>query len=530
MITGLSQEILFEKFQIIEVLKKDEHAAVFLANHIYLSKKIILKVLNTQKLSDNSLVERFKREAKILAKLDSSYIIKVLDFGTFQEYFYISFEYIEGMSLRNLLKQTELSFDQKKHLMIQLLKGLYFAHSNQIIHRDIKPENIFVDNALNLKIGDFGLALSSEDNFVTNPYSIVGTPSYMSPEQVRGAKLNAQSDLFSAGVVLYELFNGKNPFLKDNVSLTLNEIMAYDENEISKEIDNQPQEIKDVLFNLLRKNTKDRYSSALEVLTDLGITLEQPTLVLNVDNKIDSKRNWKILIFAVFVVILVLFYFLLNNVNNPHKDNSNNLVPEKSNQTDQQLQDKSGNNDTKKSDSINLENLDKPLIEGQEQKPTNTDGAGSNSSNILPADKKLGVGWLDIRGTLGTKIIINGEDYDTDPLKPINLSEGEYIIKYENPDYPPYSEKVNIVAGEVKKIRFNLESQIGFINFDIRPFNSRVFINGSFKGETPPPLKLVKVEPGFKRIILKNPNYNDVDTLLKVEKGDTINFVYKFKK
>ncbi|MEW6652945.1 MAG: protein kinase, partial [Bacteroidota bacterium] len=101
--TGLSAEILFEKFQIIEVLKKDEHAAVFLANHIYLSKKIILKVLNTEKISDQVLVERFKREAKILAKLDNPYVIKVLDFGMFKEYFYISFEYIEGLSLRNLL-------------------------------------------------------------------------------------------------------------------------------------------------------------------------------------------------------------------------------------------------------------------------------------------------------------------------------------------------------------------------------------------------------------------------------------------
>ena len=102
---GITTEILFEKFEIIEVLKKDEHAAVFLANHIYLSKKIILKVLNTQKLADHALLERFKREAKLLAKLDHPNIIKVLDFGTSKEYFYISFEYIEGTSLRNYLNQ-----------------------------------------------------------------------------------------------------------------------------------------------------------------------------------------------------------------------------------------------------------------------------------------------------------------------------------------------------------------------------------------------------------------------------------------
>lgn len=525
MISGLSQEILFEKFQIIEVLKKDEHAAVFLANHIYLNKKIILKILNTQKISDQALIERFKREAKILAQLDSQYIIKVLDFGMHQEYFYISFEYIEGVSLRNLLKDTELSFDQKKHLMIQLLKGLHYAHANQIIHRDIKPENIFVDKSLNLKIGDFGLALSSEDNLVTNPYSIVGTPSYMSPEQVRGAKLNAQSDLFSAGVVLVELFTGKNPFLKENVSLTLNEIMSYNENVISDHIKNLPQEIKDVLFNLLRKNLKDRYASALEVLNDLKISLEQPTLVISKDEKIVGSNKWKFIVAFFSVLIIVLFYFALTSIDKL-KTNSN-LKTQQSNDKTEQPQSENSSQKIKGQENARLNNFDKPLTEETLQAPKTKNN--NDSSTQLPTIKKLGYGWLDIRGTLGTRIYINGEDFDVDPIKPISLQEGEYLIKYENPDYPPYTEKVTIVAGQATKIRFNLDKQIGFINFDIRPFG-KVFINEILKGETPPPLKMIKVNPGFVRVSLKNPNYKDVDTLVKIEKGDTLNFIYKFKK
>src|ERR1035437_5538840 len=231
-----STEILFEKFQIIETLKKDEHAGVYLANHIYLSKKIILKVLNTLKIPDAAIIERFKREAKILAKLDHPNIIKVLDFGMSKEFFYISFEYIEGESLRNVFKTKNLTQDQKEHLMIQLLQGLNYAHKNKIIHRDIKPENIFIDKNLNVKLGDFGLALSSDDNFVTNPYSIVGTPSYMSPEQIQGNKLTEQSDLFSAGVVIFELFTGINPFLRDNVSLTLNEIIGHRDNSFEEKL------------------------------------------------------------------------------------------------------------------------------------------------------------------------------------------------------------------------------------------------------------------------------------------------------
>ena len=169
---------------------------MFLANHIYLSKKLYSKFLTHRSCRIHQWLSGFKREGKILAKLDHPNIIKVLDFGLSKEFFYISFEYIEGESLRNIFKTKTLSQEQKEHVMIQLLKGLDYAHKNQIIHRDIKPENIFVDKNLNVKLGDFGLALSAEDNFVTNPYSIVGTPSYMSPEQVRGAKLTLQSDIF----------------------------------------------------------------------------------------------------------------------------------------------------------------------------------------------------------------------------------------------------------------------------------------------------------------------------------------------
>ena len=136
---NFTSSILFERFEVIDLLKKDEHAAVFLANHIYLSKKIILKVLDTAKISDQSLVDRFKREAKLLAQLDNPNIIKVLDFGTDKDYFYISFEYFEGSNLRKIIADPSLDLEKKKQIMIQVLQGLSYANNNGIIHRDIKP-------------------------------------------------------------------------------------------------------------------------------------------------------------------------------------------------------------------------------------------------------------------------------------------------------------------------------------------------------------------------------------------------------
>lgn len=522
-----TSEILFEKFEIIEVLKKDEHAAVFLANHIYLSKKIILKVLNTQKISDQSLVERFKREAKILAKLDHPNIIKVLDFGMFKEFFYISFEYIDGFSLRNLMKKGELSFDQKKHLMIQILKSLYYAHLNQIIHRDIKPENIFIDNALNVKLGDFGLALSSEDNFITNPYSVVGTPSYMSPEQVRGAKLTAQSDLFSVGVVLFELFTGKNPFLRDNVNLTLNEIMSYDENAVAKQIENLPQEIKDVLYHLLRKNLKDRYSTAQEVLDDLKVSIDQPTLVINNFDERRAQRNRMKSIAAIATVAVAFIFFiiikLLDNKPQPNDSPPTNLKSVQQNDPAQIPQNSTVKNPD--GDKVDLTKLDNALIDKKQEAPKQNQDVNQQPQNNNTQLVSFGGLVVDVQPW--AKIYIDNTEVGTTP-KTIRLQKGEYTLKLVHPDYQVISQPVVINTEQVTQVKIRLDDYMGFIRCDVRP-EGTIYINEESKGVSPPP-PLIRVKPGPVHLVIKEPNYKEVDTSFYINRGDTLRYKFILKK
>ena len=521
--SSLSTEILFEKFQIIEVLKKDDHAAVFLANHIYLNKKIILKVLNTVKIHDSSMIERFKREGKILAKLDHSNIIKVLDFGMSKEFFYISFEYIEGESLRNIFKTKSLTPEQKEHVMIQLLQGLDYAHSNQIIHRDIKPENIFIDKNLNVKLGDFGLALSAEDNYVTNPYSIVGTPSYMSPEQVRGSKLTAQSDLFSLGVVLCELFTGKNPFLKENVSLTLNELNSFDEAALENNIVDVPQNIKDVLIKLLKKNLNQRFESAAEVLEDLEVEVDQPNIIVNrVDGEArKTKLAWA---FIIAVTVIVVGIIALPKVFEPGQNqfgadsnavqkneelnNKNNTSPFNSNQT---------------KDPVEINNFQKPLIDSPKQKENVIQ---QNENPLTP----IGNGGLFVECNPWADVYVGGEKYGTTPLdSAISLPAGSYSLRLSNPAYPSIPpQMINIKANQVNRLKINLNNLIGSIKCFINPWGD-VYINNEFKKQVTTS-ELFRVLPGRIRLVIKNPNFQDIDTLVTIKEGDTLLIKRNFTK
>ncbi len=517
---GRTSEILFEKFEIIEVLKKDEHAAVYLANHIYLSKKIILKVLNTLKLSDQALVERFKREAKLLAKLDHPNIIKVLDFGTSKEFFYISFEYIEGASLRNVLNSKTLSFDEKKHLMIQLLKALHYAHSFQIIHRDIKPENVFVDNSLNLKLGDFGLALSSEDNFVTNPYSIVGTPSYMSPEQVRGAKLTLHSDLFSAGVLLYELFTGKNPFLKENVTLTLNEIMSYNEDSLEENLKDIQQEIKDVLFHLLRRKPEQRYTGAADALKDLNVSLDQQTVAINRDEKKNKNDRKKII--AAFASLIILFIFIVALQLTKDTYDTNSLP--------------ASNPQNTPGDQVQNETDEKPLSENKTEdtdlglsKTENIEQGGNENNPEQNQNKVIAYGALTVNCLPFADIYIDGEKIGSTPMqRPMQFLAGGHTLKLVHPDYPPYSEEIIIRDGESTKINVLLDTTMSYIKCDVLPWG-HVYVNGDLKGTTPR-LGLIKVVPGFVSLTVKNPFFSDIDTSFRAKRNDTLKIKLVFKK
>ncbi|MBD3410462.1 MAG: protein kinase, partial [Ignavibacteriales bacterium] len=318
----MADEPLFGKFEIRETLKKDEFSSVYVADHVYLGRRVLLKILDTQRAPDPTMIDRFKREAKILSRLDHPNIVKVYDFSFYENFCYFASEFIESHNLRRYVDTRELSEREVVSLLGQLFDALGFAHRNGVVHRDLKPENLLVDEAGDLKIVDFGLAQIESERHVTQATSVVGTPAYMSPEQARGEELTYKSDLFSAGALAHELWFGENPFDKGNVGATLNALLNGEE----EPFDREPPEDKPVdrlIYLLLKRDPAERLASAEEATRMLGYESRSPesgapkragALSTNV------RTRAKPLIFAALVVAALVVAYWADPFSEPKEE------------------------------------------------------------------------------------------------------------------------------------------------------------------------------------------------------------------
>jgi len=209
--------IIAGKYQIIKEIGQGGMGVVYLAKHIKLNKLFALKLLPPQLYNQKGFKERFYKEAKIQAQLTHGNIVQITDFIDEKDHYFIVMEYVEGMTLKDIMaRNVKPSVDKALHIIRQIAKALDFAHSKGVIHRDIKPSNVIVTQDGTAKLMDFGIALIAGSDRMTRTGSAVGTPQYMSPEQITRPKdIDARSDLYSLGILLYELLTGKLPFIGD---------------------------------------------------------------------------------------------------------------------------------------------------------------------------------------------------------------------------------------------------------------------------------------------------------------------------
>ena len=265
-----------DRYQIIKSIGEGGMANVYLAYDTILERNVAVKVLRGDLANDEKFVRRFQREALQASSLSHPNIVEVYDVGEDNGEYYIVMEYVEGKHLKGLLKKRgKLTIPEVVDIMIQVTSGLTVAHDSYIIHRDIKPQNIMIlDNGL-VKLTDFGIALAMNSTQLTQTNSVMGSVHYLPPEGASGKGATLQSDIYSLGILMYELLTGKLPFRGETaVEIALKQLKEPMPS-IRKEIPDIPQSIENIILRATAKNPKNRYADAREMHDDLLTCLDE---------------------------------------------------------------------------------------------------------------------------------------------------------------------------------------------------------------------------------------------------------------
>ena len=261
--------ILNGRYELIRPIGYGGMAEVFLAHDQLLDRDVAVKMLRNQFLEDKELLEQFRREAKSAARLVHPYIINIYDVVSEGNNQYIVMEYVDGVTLKEYMQEHKLSLNAVLEIGVRLADALQHAHSHNIIHCDIKPQNILIDKNMNPKIADFGIAKMVTNQTMVYSKSVMGSVHYISPEQASGGKITACSDVYSLGIVLFEMLTGQVPYMG---TTAVSVAMMHVEKPIPQlkdYMENVPDGLQEIINKALAKRCEDRYANAGQLRRDL---------------------------------------------------------------------------------------------------------------------------------------------------------------------------------------------------------------------------------------------------------------------
>lgn len=360
-------QIINERYEVIRSIGEGGMANVYLGYDTILDRNVAIKVLRGDLSNDEKFVRRFQREALSASSLAHPNIVEMYDVGEDEGIYYIVMEYVEGKTLKQLLKKRgTLTLSEAIDIMSQLTDGMAHAHDSYIIHRDLKPQNIMIKDDGQIKITDFGIAMALNSTQLTQTNSVMGSVHYLPPEQASGKGCTIKSDIYSMGIIFYELLSGSLPFRGDNAVEIALKHMREPLPSLREENNAIPQSIENIIRRSTAKNPKNRYESARSMHEDLLTalddermdeevyqykypehendgkkrkTVEEKTeeisidelekeenvedtgdIVTKVEDPKDKKKKKMIIIlaiiFAVIVVILGIVFFVVPSINN----------------------------------------------------------------------------------------------------------------------------------------------------------------------------------------------------------------------
>ena len=280
------------KYKFLSLLGAGGMSKVYLAKDNKTGKEVAVKILNESLSFDPEYIKRFKREIEISKTLNHPNIVKIISYGKDKDSYYIVYEHIQGFTLDKYIKTKRLSVREIENIILQILEGLSYAHSKGIIHRDIKPSNIMISKDGKVKILDFGIARATTRSTITKTGMFMGSPDYVSPEQADGKKISATSDLYSFGILFFEMLSKRLPFSSDTPWGIVNKHINEAPPDISKIVKDIPPYLSHIVAKCLVKSPSGRFSSADEIISVLkGKSFASETIVRDFKSDEPQKDN-----------------------------------------------------------------------------------------------------------------------------------------------------------------------------------------------------------------------------------------------
>ncbi|MGF2615603.1 Stk1 family PASTA domain-containing Ser/Thr kinase [Rossellomorea vietnamensis] len=263
------------RYKILEVIGGGGMANVYLAKDMILDREVAIKMLRLDFANEEEFIKRFQREAQSATSLAHPNIVSIYDVGEEDDIYYIVMEYVSGMTLKQYIqKHSPISIEKAIDIMRQLTSAIAHAHQNHIVHRDIKPQNILIDHDGTVKITDFGIAMALSSTSITQTNSVLGSVHYLSPEQARGGMATRKSDIYSLGIVMFELLSGRLPFSGESaVSIALKHLQSETPS-LRRWNQDIPQSVENIVLKSTAKDPFQRYDSVEEIEEELRTALE----------------------------------------------------------------------------------------------------------------------------------------------------------------------------------------------------------------------------------------------------------------
>ncbi len=551
-----------DEFLLEAVIQETPHTIAVRGFQPSLNRPVFIKLLKPHIRDHSRWVERFRREARICARLKHPNIVDVYTIGEREGYIYMALEFVEGMSLRQLLeKSAPLAPEVALEILHQVLSGLEVAHRQGIIHRDIKPGNILLDTSGAVKITDFGLAYLGEDASLTQEGSILGTPAYMSPEQITGEPLTPASDLFSLGATLYEMLTGVKPFAGENYSACIQKILNETPPPPSHYNNRLPSRIDELVLRLIARYPEERFGEAGEVLEfikqieensagagapDPGVLVRKyysgapplkreeaaspPPEEAPPDTSLSRFKRRMVpvsaLLLAIFFLLLVLGY--LGRRMKPFStttavDSTTVAAPPAA------VQDSTLDTLAQPVPSLQNTPVQKPVAGGEREiPPPATPVSSPEKATGTPVTPAASPGtslpqkaYLQLEISPWASVQLDGEVVDSlVQRKTFAVTPGTHRLVLTHTQFSPRVFTVTVQAGERKEIRYSFLQQAGYLQVEVRPW-ADVFVDGQHLDTTPLQFPIA-LSPGQHLVELKNPYYETVRRMVTISSNDTV--------